>query len=515
MKAYDAEDVSSRPTRHDAADELLRVAVTFNRRGEQVGPTKFSARISPETAASFKPDPAQADLALAELARRGFILTGRGELSASMRCTRSDFEAAFKTKLERMQAPGGSAAQMASVLYPPDGAPWNPDPALQALLDDVYIQWPHIYMATEAKSAKGQRNGKPASNAFRQGRLTAVPPPIPYYHLTAPSDIARQLNATPAHLKGITGKGIRVAMVDSGFAHDHPFFRVNSYSSSVILAPGATNRNADGQGHGTGESANVFAIAPDVTFIGVKLDNESNPYLGASMLEGIQEALKHNPHVISVSLGYNLRDKNKPLSRLPNSLIALEAEIQAAVRRGIVFVFSAGNGHYAFPGQMPDVISAGGVFVDQAGAMCASDYASAFTSRIYSGRSVPDVCGLVGLQPHAAYLALPIPPGCEIDTEGTEYDGTEPRDGWGVFSGTSAAAPQIAGLCALLLQVDPTLSPSDIKAILRRTARDVTEGHANPASDPEGNGGVSASGGEDGATGAGLVDAYAAVRQFL
>lgn len=53
-----------------------------------------------------------------------------------------------------------------------------------------------------------------------------------------------------------------------------------------------------------------------------------------------------------------------------------------------------------------------------------------------------------------------------------------------------------------------------IKAILRRTARDVTAGHANPASDPAGRG-LSAGGGEDGATGAGLVDAYAAVKQLL
>jgi subtilisin family serine protease len=159
--------------------------------------------------------------------------------------------------------------------------------------------------------------------------------------------------------------------------------------------------------------------------------------------------------------------------------VALEAEIQAAVRRGVIIVFSAGNGHYSFPGQMPDVISAGGVFVDQRGALQASDYASAFASSIYSGRSVPDVCGLVGLLPHGNYLALPVPAGCRLDTEGLAYDGTPPNDGWGVFSGTSAAAPQLAGLCALLLQADATLSPSDVKAILRRTARDVATGHAN------------------------------------
>lgn len=511
MKAYDAGDMSIKPARREPGDEVLKVAVTFNRPGDQVGLTKFGARMSMETVASFMPHPAEADLAIAELARRGFTLTGRGELSASMRCSRSVFEELFKTKLARMTAPGGSAAQLSSVLYPPDGAPWDPDPAVQSLLDDVYIQWPHIYMAKAAKTTRRPR-GAPMSAVARP---SAAPPPIAYHHLAAPGDIARQLNATPVHLQGITGKGIRVAMIDSGFAHDHPYFKEQGYSSSVVLAPGAAARGIDGSGHGTGESANIFAVAPGVTFIGVKLDNESNPGAGASILEGLQEALKHSPHIISVSLGYDLRGPgDKPLPRLPNSLVALEAEIQAAVRRGIVIVFSAGNGHYSFPGQMPDILSAGGVYVDQAGAMQASNYASAFTSPIYSGHSVPDVCGLVGLLPHANYLALPVPPGCAIDVDGSSYDGTTATDGWGVFSGTSAAAPQLAGLCALLLQANNRLSPGDVKAILRRSGRDVTIGNANPASDPMGIG-VAAGDGEDGATGAGLVDAYAAVKQAL
>jgi len=145
MKAYDEKDLSTKPVRRGPSEDLLRVAVTFNRPGEQIGPTKFGARMSTDTITSFRPEPAQADLAIAELARHGFILTGRGELSASMRCTKTAFEKLFKTKLERMAVPGGSAAQMSSVLFPPEGAPWDPDPAVQALLDDVYIQWPHLH----------------------------------------------------------------------------------------------------------------------------------------------------------------------------------------------------------------------------------------------------------------------------------------------------------------------------------------------------------------------------------
>lgn len=510
MKAYDANDTSAKPVLKDAGDDILRVAVTFKRPTDQAGPTEFGARISTEAIASFIPDPAQVDLALAELSKRGFILTGRGELTASMRCTRSVFETVFNTKLERMAVPGGSVAQSTSVLYPPNGTPWNPDPAIMTLIDDVYIQWPHIYMAKTETISKSRGVDSSGTKV-----PSAVPPPIPYFHLLAPVDIALKLNATQAHDEGITGKGIRVVMIDSGFAHDHPFFKANGYFSTVVLAPGAVNRAIDGNGHGTGESANVFSIAPDVSFIGVKLDNEQYPAMGASMLEGFQEALKHDPHIITVSMGYDLRGEgNTPLARLPNSLVALEAEIQAAIKRGVVVIFSAGNGHYSFPGQMPDVISAGGVYINQDGEMRASDYASAFASRIYSGRSVPDVCGLVGLLPHAAYLVLPIPPACAIDIDCAAFDSTQPDDGWGVFSGTSAAAPQLAGLCALILQINPMLSPGAIKALLRRTARDVTKGNANPASDPAGVG-LAANEGEDGATGAGLVDAYNALRQML
>jgi subtilisin family serine protease len=315
----------------------------------------------------------------------------------------------------------------------------------------------------------------------------------------------------PIHRERNQGEGVRVAMIDTGFDHSHPWFTRNNFTSSVVLAASATNRDTDPGSHGTGESANVFAVAPKVTFIGVKLGDDADPYGGASILEGFQEALKHNPHIITVSMCYDLRDVDgrSELRELPNGLKPLEAEIQAAIAAGIVVVFSSGNGHYAFPASMPEVLSVGGTYVAEDGSMRASDYASAFTSQIYSGRHVPDVCGLVGMLPYGDYIMLPVPPGFEIDTGNAQHDGTKPGDGWAVFSGTSASAPQIAGVCALLLQKNPRLTPAAVKALLTRTAVDVREGSANPASDPEGVG-IKAGPGIDGATGAGLVDAFAA-----
>ena len=121
------------------------------------------------------------------------------------------------------------------------------------------------------------------------------------------------------------------------------------------------------------------------------------------------------------------------------------------------------------------------------------------------------------MKPHAGYIMLPVPPGSEADRQSAEPldgigDGTASDDGWAVFSGTSAAAPQLAGACALLLEKNPGLKPSEIKAVLRRTARDVLAGTSNSDSNP-GQPPIEAGLGDDGATGAGLVDVLAAWKQ--
>ncbi|MDM5176402.1 S8 family serine peptidase [Massilia sp. DJPM01] len=474
-------------------DAQLRIAVTFKGRAS-AGPTKLAARLSSRSILSFEPAPGEMETAIEALRQRGFTVSGRGRMTVSVRGSVAQFEEVFGTHLTPFNLSKKQSYSSDQVFYPAEGAPWNPDPALSALIDDAYIQWPHIYLADPGASAR--------------------PPAVGYYHLDVLKDVPAKLNAAHIHKERHHGEGIRVAMIDTGFDHSHPFFTRNGFTSSVVLAPSATNRRTDPGSHGTGESANVFAVAPKVTFIGVKLGDDDDPNGGASILEGFQEALKHKPHVITVSMCYDLRDNDgvSELKELPNGLKALEAEIQAAIASGIVVVFSAGNGHYAFPASMPEVLCVGGTFVAEDGAMKASDYASAFTSAIYSGRHVPDVCGLVGMLPNADYIMLPVPPGAEIDTGNAEHDGTTAGDGWAVFSGTSASAPQIAAVCALLLQKNPKLTPAEIKALLVRTAIDVREGSASPASDPEGLG-IKAGPGIDGATGAGLVDAFAAWQQ--
>ncbi|MCF3609245.1 S8 family serine peptidase, partial [Planktothrix agardhii 1033] len=255
-------------------------------------------------------------------------------------------------------------------------------------------------------------------------------------------------------------------------------------------------------GHGTGESANLFSVAPEINFTMIKWNFKNS-------IAAFKKAVFLRPDIISCSWG-----SSRQYSPLSAYDIALTANIADAVYQGIIVVFSAGNGHWGFPSQHPDVIAAGGVYLDSGGKLEASNYASGFSSNIYSGRIVPDICGLVGKKPRAAYILLPVPPGSTLDAvfgipgfKHPDADETSSEDGWAAFSGTSAAAPQIAGICALMKQVYPQLSPQQAKEILQQTAIDVIEGNSNSAT-----GGHSAKSGFDWATGNGLVNGFEAVK---
>jgi len=337
-------------------------------------------------------------------------------------------------------------------------------------------------------------------------RVNPIPPDIPFFHLGVPEDISSAMNAAPAHRAGYTGKGVRVVMIDSGW-YRHPYFIQRGYNAKPpVPGPGATNIDHDEEGHGTGESANIFAIAPDIEFTLVKTNFKNTT-------ADFNTAVALRPDIISCSWGSSVADP--PLIAADRTL---GAAIANAVRQGIIVVFSAGNGHFGMPGQHPDVISAGGTYMAQDHSLQATPYASGFASTVYPGRNVPDVCGLVGLPPKAIYLMLPVEPGDRIDSDlyssGEPFpngDQTTNNDGWAAFSGTSAAAPQLAGICALLKQAKPNLTPSEAKRFLVQTARDVTAGRSSDQTDRESQIGYQAVPGPDLATGSGLADAYQAV----
>jgi serine protease AprX len=318
----------------------------------------------------------------------------------------------------------------------------------------------------------------------------------PHLHL---DDVRAALNAPRAHRQEHTGRGVKVAMVDSGF-FPHPFFAANGYKLVASAAPGTANPEDDPSGHGTGECANIFTIAPDCTVFGVKS--------GPSAATSLEAAIGLGPDVMSNSWGFDVDVQSRDQLQVtdPNffsELVDIETILSDAIQSGIVVVFSAGNGHHAFPGNMPQVISAGGVTVLDDGSLEASSYASSFSSKIYPGRSVPDVCGVVGSsgnKPQNHHIMLPVPPTATLD--GSNFSSNRKKSGWGIFSGTSAACPQLAGAIALLKEIRKSVTADQARTALIKTATDITSGRTAM--------GDKATAGPDLATGTGLISVRSA-----
>src|SRR5687768_788814 len=112
--------------------EVLRIAVTFPRPSDDLGPTHFGTALTSDAAPTFVPDPATVGKALDALERRGFTATTQGRLTASIRGTRKEFEDLFNTKLSTFTLDSDEQTKYSadSVLYPAADAPWDPPEGL-------------------------------------------------------------------------------------------------------------------------------------------------------------------------------------------------------------------------------------------------------------------------------------------------------------------------------------------------------------------------------------------------
>jgi len=342
-----------------------------------------------------------------------------------------------------------------------------------------------------------------------------IPPGSPKFHLRVPLDVAVGLSAVPVQQLGHLGEGILVVMPDSGWFR-HPFFSANGFNvkPTITVVP-ATDPSKDPIGHGTGESANIFAAAPAATLQAIRASNNAGKLVGSVAAFLQAKDLDPKPHIITNSWG---GDQPFPPAGPPDeSEMAFAAEILDAIEQGILVIFSGGNGQFSIEPQVPGVLAAGGVFLDPVGNIRASDYTSGYASPWFENVAVPSVCGLVGMRPRAQYLMLPVQPDCELDREESEADplvdvttdGTLSNDGWALFSGSSAAAPQLAGIAALMLAAKPGLTPAQVVEAVTRTAIDVNVGRCHPRFNN------AAVPGFDFATGAGLANATAAVQFAL
>jgi subtilisin family serine protease len=275
-----------------------------------------------------------------------------------------------------------------------------------------------------------------------------------------------------------TGQGIKVAIVDTGIDLAHPDFQgriLNTYDNTGQSVQ-------DGCGHGT-HCASIAAgsgaasqgtyrgVAPGASLLIAKVLRNDGSGMMSDVMDGVEWAVDQGAQVISLSLGESgSSDGHDPLSDL----------CEAAIQRGVVVCVAAGNeGPMGYtigsPAAAPHVITVG--------ASSDLDRIAEFSSRgpTADGRPKPDF----------------VLPGVDIvaaRAHGTSM-GTPVDDYYTSASGTSMATPHAAGVCALLLQVRPSLKPEDIRSRLAATAINLGFGPS--------------------AQGAGLADAWEAAKDYI
>ena len=261
--------------------------------------------------------------------------------------------------------------------------------------------------------------------------------------------------AVPAVAAGAAGdgKGIRVAIVDSGIDYRHPALG-GCFGPGCRVEGGFDFVNVDydpmdDMGHGThvagiiGADQGFVGIAPAVHFLAYKVVDAAGNGLESTIIRGIEFALDPDRtpatddavNVINLSLG-GRGDADSPLSQA----------VDEAVASGVVCVVAAGNeGDYfgvGTPGAARHAITVGASNRDGT--------IASFSSR---GPAGPDW----DLKPD---LAAP----------GVSITSTWLNDAYATLSGTSMAAPYVAGAAALLLEAHPDWGPERIKAVLMNGA---------------------------------------------
>jgi serine protease AprX len=286
-----------------------------------------------------------------------------------------------------------------------------------------------------------------------------------------------------------TGKGVGVAVIDTGIAGDLRDFRVSPTDSrSRVVATAQINPDStkagDQFGHGThvagiiaGNSWNrssldllqgkYAGVAPEANLISVKVSDDEGNATILDVLYGLQFAVDFKDQL-------GIRVVNLSLeSTIPQSykVDPLDAAVEAAWFKGLVVVAAAGNRGVAAdavsyaPGNDPYVISVGGT--DDGGTRGLSDDVLApWSARgvTQDGIAKPEINApgariVSNLAPGSAFASMC--PTCVL-TGGMIRAG-----------GTSMAAPMVAGAAALLLERYPSLTPDQVKGVLTASAREL------------------------------------------
>jgi serine protease AprX len=308
-----------------------------------------------------------------------------------------------------------------------------------------------------------------------------ITPDAPLRRHGAPPDPAKLKTTYPAAAGvdrtwtddrlGATGAGVTVAVLDTGLSPHHD---LDPRRVQAVVSNPAASGPVDGHGHGThiagiiagrSRDGGYVGVAPDANVVMVKVADDAGAARTADLLRGLewvhQNRAARGIRVVSLSV----------TSSVPESY--LTSPLAAAVERlwfgGVVVVAAAGNAGAASdaawyaPANDPYVITVG--CLDDAETGAAGDDGLCFFSsrgRTLEGRAMPDVVA----PGRKVVSTLAAGSGFARDYPDRVVDRTYIR-----MSGTSMAAPVVAGTVALLLERYPNLKPDQVKWLLMATER--------------------------------------------
>lgn len=269
-----------------------------------------------------------------------------------------------------------------------------------------------------------------------------------------------QIGADKAHRAGLTGTGVTVAVLDTGYDVEHPDFAGVVTGGMDFTDEGTVD---DGNGHGThvasiiagtgaASSGRYAGVAPGAKLLVGKVLNRWGSGSESQVLAGMEWAAASGARVVNMSLGSSLlTDGNDPLSLALNELTRTT---------GTLFVVAAGNsGAYQTidsPGAADEALTVGSV--TKTGEM------SAFSSR---GPRYGDY----GIKPDV------VAPGSDIVAARAAgaFPSLAVSERYARLSGTSMATPHVAGAAAILAQAHPDWRAAQLKAAITGTAVPVAD----------------------------------------
>ncbi|GAA3783318.1 S8 family serine peptidase [Plantactinospora mayteni] len=263
-----------------------------------------------------------------------------------------------------------------------------------------------------------------------------------------------QIGAPAAWQAGYTGKGVTVALLDTGVDADHPDLSGRVSAAENFVADTEDGRDLDGHGThvaatiaGSGAASNgrYKGVAPEAQLISGKVCALGGCPESAILAGMWWAAAERHAKVVNMSLGGRDTPEVDPIEQAVQDLTA---------QYGTLFVVAAGNdggdGTVRSPATADAALAVGAVNAD--------DTLAEFSNR---GPRVGDFA----VKPDITA------PGVDITAARSAASGLgNPGDMYTTMSGTSMATPHVTGSAALLVQQHPTWSGSTLKAALMASA---------------------------------------------